>query len=210
VLLGLQVTTGSGDASRDYADALVNALSAEAGEPVGMGRVTPETPMLQDVLDPSVPLEITVHDDFDFWIDGSPDEMNPDVRASLERAKEYANPTAKLTGVEAAYWTQMGAKEHLRWIMPTPENDLLNALARLHAAGADDLGPDTRYVGMFRACGVVAPVWDLPLGMGADAVEEPAAAFGARLAEALADTSPLSDVQRSARAGLTNRQVTLR
>ena len=210
ILLGLQVTTGSGDASRDYADALVNALSAEAGEPVGMGRVTEETPLLQDVLDPSVKLDVTVHENFDFWIDGSPDEMSGDVRASLERAKEYANPTAKLTGVEAAYWTQMGSKEHLRWIMPTPENDLLNALARLHAAGADDLGPDTRYVGMFRACGVVAPVWDLPLGMGAEATEAPAAAFGERLAEALAESSPLTDEQRRARAGLTNRQVTLR
>jgi len=210
VLLGLQVTTGSGDASRDYADALVNALAGEAGEPVGMGRVTAESPLLQDVLDPAVKLDITVHDDFDFWIEGSADDLSPDVKASLERAKEYANPTAKLTSVEAAYWTQMGAKEHLRWVMPAPENDLLNALARLHAAGADDLGPDTRYVGMFRACGVVAPVWDLPLGMGSDATEEPARAFGGRLAEALADTSPLSDAERSARAGLTNRQVTLR
>ena len=210
ILLGLQVTTGSGDASRDYADALVNALAAEAGEPVGMGRVSEETPLLQNVLDPSIKLDITVHDDFDFWIDGSPEEMSPDVRASLERAKGYANPSAKLAGVEAAYWTQMGAKEHLRWIMPTPENDLLNALARLHAAGADDLGPDTRYVGMFRACGVVAPVWDLPLGMGAEATEGPAAAFAGRLAEALADSSPLTDDERRARAGLTNRQVTLR
>jgi hypothetical protein len=210
VLLGLQVTTGSGDASRDYADALVTALAGEAGEPVGMGRVTAESPLLQDVLDPSAKLDITVHDDFDFWIEGSADDLSADVKASLERAKEYANPTAKLTSVEAAYWTQMGAKEHLRWVMPTPENDLLNALARLHAAGADDLGPDTRYVGMFRACGVVAPVWDLPLGMGSDATEEPARAFGERLAEALADTSSLSDVERSARAGLTNRQVTLR
>lgn len=210
IMLGLQVTTGSGDASRDYADALLNALAAEPGEPVGMGRVTEESPLLQDVLDPSVRLDVTVHENFDFWIDGSPEDMSPDVRASLERAKEYANPTVKLTGVEAAYWTQMGAKEHLRWIMPTPENDLLNALARLHAAGADDLGPDTRYVGMFRACGVVAPVWDLPLGLGAEATEEPAQAFAGRLAEALADNSPLSDDQRRARAGLTNRQVTLR
>ena len=210
VLVGLQVTTGSGDASRDYADALVNALAGEAGEPVGMGRVTAESLLLQDVLDPSVKLDITVHDDFDFWIEGSADDLSADVKASLERAKDYANPTAKLASVEAAYWTQMGAKEHLRWVMPTPENDLLNALARLHAAGADDLGSDTRYEGMFRACGVVAPVWDLPLGMGAEATEEPAKAFGDRLAEALADTSPLSDAERSARAGLTNRQVTLR
>lgn len=210
VMLGLQVTTGSADPSRDYADALVNALAAEPGEPVGMGRVSVETPLLQDVVDPTVALDITVHDDFDFWIEGSADELSRDVQASLERAKEYANPTAKLASVEAAYWTQMGSKEHLRWIMPTPENDLLNALARLHAAGADDLGPDTRYVGMFRACGVVAPVWDLPLGMGADATEEPAKAFGERLAEALADDSPLTGEQRRARAGLTNRQVTLR
>ena len=210
ILLGLQVTTGSGDASRDYADALLGALAAEPGEPVGMGRVTEESPLLQDVVDPSAKLDVTVHENFDFWIDGSPDDMGPDVRASLERAREYANPTAKLTGVEAAYWTQMGAKEHLRWIMPTPENDLLNALARLHAAGADDLGPDTRYVGMFRACGVVAPVWDLPLGMGPAATEEPAQAFAERLADALADSSPLTDEQRRARAGLTNRQVTLR
>jgi len=210
VMLGLQVTTGSGDASRDYADALINALGSEAGEPVGMGRVTPESPLLQDVLDPSVALDVSVHEDFSYWIEGSADDLSPDIQSSLERAKDYANPTAKLTSVDSAYWTQVGAKEHLRWVMPTPEADLLNALARLHAAGVDDLGPDTRYVGMFRSCGVVAPVWDLPLGMGADATEEPAKAFAERLGNALADDSPLSDSERSARAGLTNRQVTLR
>jgi len=75
VLLGLQVTTGSGDASRDYADALINALSSDPGEPVGMGRVTAESPLLQDVLDPAVKLDITVHDDFDFWIEGSADDL---------------------------------------------------------------------------------------------------------------------------------------
>jgi hypothetical protein len=63
---------------------------------------------------------------------------------------------------------------------------------------------------MFRAQGLVCPVWDLPLGMGAEATEEPAARFGERLAEALAQTSPLTDAERRARAGLTTRQVTLR
>jgi len=63
---------------------------------------------------------------------------------------------------------------------------------------------------MFRSCGVVAPVWDLPLGMGADATEGAATVFAERLGNALADHSPLSDAERSARAGLTNRQVTLR
>jgi hypothetical protein len=63
---------------------------------------------------------------------------------------------------------------------------------------------------MFRAHGLLAPVWDLPLGTGAEVLEEPAAAFHAALRDALADTSELSASERSARAGLANRQVTIR
>ena len=104
----------------------------------------------------------------------------------------------------------MGTKEHLRWVMPEPEDALLDALARLHAAGRDQLVPDGRLVGMFRAHGLLAPVWDLALGTGAEVLEDPAAAFAAALAEALADTSPLTAEERAARSGLANRQVTLR
>jgi hypothetical protein len=209
IMLGMQVNVGSGDASRDLADALLAALEAAPGEPVALGRVTADSPRLQDVIDPDVPLEITVHEDFEFWIDGA-DEVGDDVRASLERAGAYAHPTVKLESVPSAYWTQMGEKEHLRWVMPEDEEALLNALARLHAAGEDSLGEGTRFVGMFRAQGLVCPVWDLPLGTGAAAVEEPAKAFGERLAAALADDTPLTNEQRRARAGLTTRQVTLR
>jgi hypothetical protein len=53
-------------------------------------------------------------------------------------------------------------------------------------------------------------VWDLPLGTGAEVLEEPAAAFHADLRDALAHTSELSASERSARAGLANRQVTIR
>jgi hypothetical protein len=63
---------------------------------------------------------------------------------------------------------------------------------------------------MFRAQGLVCPVWDLPLDTGAEAIEAPAAEFGDRLTAALADTTPLTDAERRARAGLTTRQVTLR
>jgi hypothetical protein len=209
VLLALQTNVGSGDASRDVADALLFALAAEPGEPVAVGRVTSDSPRLQDLIDPAVPLEITVHDTFDFWIDGAAD-LSDDVRASIERASAYAHPTVKLSSVPSAYWTQIGEKEHLRWIMPHDEEPLLDALARLHATGEDSLGEGTRFVGMFRSQGLVCPVWDLPLGMGAEAVEGPAAAFGERLDAALADGSPLSSAQRRARAGLTTRQVTLR
>jgi hypothetical protein len=94
--------------------------------------------------------------------------------------------------------------------MPEPEGPLLDALARLHAAGRDRLVEDSRLVGMFRAHGLLVPVWDLPLGTGAEALEEPADAFATALEEALADESDLSQEQRAARAGLANRQVTLR
>jgi hypothetical protein len=209
ILLGMQVNVGSGDASRDLADALLAALDAEPGEPVAIGRVTAESPRLQDLVDPALALEITVHDTFDFWVDGA-GGISDDVRASLERANSYAHPTVKLSSVPSAYWTQMGEKEHLRWVMPHDEETLLDALGRLHADGEDSLGEGTRFVGMFRSQGIVCPVWDLPLGTGAAAIEDPASAFGARLDAALADTSPLTNEQRRARAGLTTRQVTLR
>lgn len=208
ILLGMQVNTGTGDPSRDLGSALARALEADPGNPVPPARETANAPRLQELVEASVPLEVSVHQGFDFWIDA--DDISDDVRASLERANSYAHATARLAGVQAAYWTQIGEKEHLRWVMPEDEHALLNALARLHAADASALADGTRLVGMFRSLGVLAPVWDLPLGFGAQACEEPAAAFSQRLSAALEVTAPLTDAQRRARAGLTTRQVTLR
>ncbi|MDP1878872.1 MAG: DUF5926 family protein [Actinomycetota bacterium] len=207
IVLALQVTVGSGDASRDLADALGRALVAEPGEPVALGRVTAHSPRLQGLVDPDAVLDITVHEDFEFWIEDA-ESMADDVRASLDRARSFAHPTARLEGVAAAYWTRMGEKEHLRWVMPHDEERLLDALARLHASGADSLGEGTKLAGMFRAQGLLCPVWDLPLGTGSEAVEAPAASFGERLAEALAQSTPLTSDERRARASM--RQVTLR
>ena len=91
------------------------------------------------------PLEVTVHDGFDYWIDEK--DRDAATAAALEQANGAAHPTTRLTGVEAAYWTNVGPKEHLRWVMPEPEDDLLDALARLHAAGKDELAEGSRLVG---------------------------------------------------------------
>jgi len=208
VLLGLQVQTGTGDASRDLGSALARALEAEPGNPVPPARDVADAPRLQELIDPDAPLVVTVHENFDFWVESG--EMSDEVRASLERAGSHVHPTARLTSVEAAYWTQMGEKEHVRWVLPHDEAPLLDALARLHAADRSALEPGTRLVGMFRACGLLVPVWELPFGFGAQAAEEPIAAFATRLAAALEQDGPLSDAERRARAGLTSRQVTLR
>jgi len=208
ILLGLQVNTGTGDASRDLASALLSAIATEPGNGVAPSRDFASPYRLQDLIDPAKKLDITVHENFDFWIER--DDVTDEVRASLERASAHAYPTARLTSVEAGYWTRMGEKEHLRWVTSFEEESLLDALARLHAAKSDDLGTDTKFVGMFRAQGLVTPVWDLPIGFGAEGCEAPIVAFEKRLLEALADSSPLTDDQRRARSGLTTKQVTLR
>ncbi|MFD7864073.1 DUF5926 family protein [Streptomyces sp. NPDC059783] len=208
VLLALQNDTSSGDLSRDLADTLQRALAAEPGSPVPPRRVTEEGPRLQDLLDADAPFAPVVHEGFEFWV---PDAENAtaEVTASLERANDAAIPTALLSGVDAAYWCETPEKNHLRWVMPHPEEQLLDALARLHAAGGSSLGEGTRLVGSFRAHGLMVPVWDLPSTMGAEECEKPAAAFAERLAGALASDAPLTAEERRARGGLTNRQVTL-
>ncbi len=209
VFVGLQTPTSSDDASREIADALIRALASEHGAPVPPARPGPG-PRLQDVLVADAPLTVTVHSGFDFWIEGSGADPTADVTASLERANASVVPTQRLTSVDAAYWCRIGPKEHLRWVLPYDEEPLLDALARLHVAGEDTLGDGTRLIGTFRAHGLLVPVWDLVPGAEADDVEEPAAAFAARLTEALAETGDLTVQERHARAGLTNRQVTLR
>jgi hypothetical protein len=208
VLLGLQNNTASGDISRDLADVLRRALRAEPGSPVAAERVPADGPRLQDLLDPDAPFTPTVHDGFEFWLENA-ENSTPEVAASLERANQAAIPTARLSGVDAAYWCETPERNHLRWVMPHPEEKLLDALARLHAAGASSLGEETRLVGSFRAHGLLVPVWDLPRTVGADDVEKPAAAFAERLAEALGTDAPLTPEERRARSGLAHRQVTL-
>jgi hypothetical protein len=208
VWLGLQVQHNFGDPARDLGAVLLKALESEPGV-VGLTDPPGAGPRLQDLVAGET-LDVTVHDGFEFWTADVPDEDRAAAAAVLEQANSAASPTARLDGVEAAYWTHVGTKEHLRWVMPEPEGPLLDALARLHAAGRDVLVDGSRFVGMFRAHGLLTPVWDLPVGTGSAVLEEPAARFAADLREALADTGELTAEERSARAGLANRQVTLR
>ncbi|HEX3221684.1 MAG TPA: DUF5926 family protein [Nocardioides sp.] len=208
VWLGLQVRHAFGDPSRDLGAVLEKALAAD--EPGVVGLVDPPGPgaRLQDLVEDR-PLEVIVHQGFDWWL-GDVSERDDDLAAALEQANGAVAPSARLTSVEAAYWVDAGAKEHLRWVLPQDETSLLDALARLHVSGDDGIAEGSKLVGMFRAHGLLVPVWDLEPGTGAEALEEPLAALEGRLTEALGQTSDLSAEERSARAALANRQVTLR
>lgn len=204
--LGLQVASRSGDASRDLAHVLELVVTAAPGTSVAPLELAGPGPRLQDLLDPA-PLDVTLHDGFDYWLAGAGDD--PDVQESMERANASVVPTARVAGVTSAYWCRMRERSHLRWVLPEDEEPLLDALARLAVTGGLSLGEGTRYVGSFRAHGLLVPVWDLPLAMEADAACAPAAAFRSRLDEALSGPALTAD-ERRARAGLLSRQLTLR
>jgi hypothetical protein len=208
VWLGLQVRHGFGDPSRDLAAVLEKALAAD--EPGIVGLVDPPGlgPRFQDLVGDD-PLEITVHDGFAFWLDDVA-ERDDAMVAALEEADAAAAPAARLTSVEAAYWTDAGSKEHLRWVRREPEAALLDALARLVTAGEASIAEGSKVVGMFRAHGLLVPVWDLPAGTGAEALEAPVVEFERRLEAALATTADLSAEERATRSELANKQVTLR
>jgi hypothetical protein len=212
VVLGVQVQGSSDDLSRDLGTALAAALEAPAGAPVDPGPIGgagSTGPRLQDLLDPAAPLEVTVHQDFGFWLEGV--EAEQSMLAALQQANEAVQPTERLDGLGAAYWVRpSGERAHLRWVRPEPEEPLLDALARLRAAEQLTLGPGTRYAGAFRAHGLVVPVWDLPADTPAAEWAGAAAEFQDRLEQALASSAPLSVDERRARAGLLSRQITLR
>ena len=213
ILLGMQVQTRSGDLSADLARALRWARTAEPGSALPVVAQGGDAVRLQDVLDADAGLDLPLHADFSWWLPAD-DAAGPsaEAAATLERANAVIMPTEAVVadGVRAAYWVDAGAKAHLRWVRPEPEERLIAALARLQAAGRLDLGAESRYAGSFRAHGLLVPVWDLDRELHAKEWGTPAAAFATRLEEALADDTPLTDAQRRARDALAGKQVTLR
>jgi hypothetical protein len=212
--LGLQVQTRSSDISRDLGRSLKWLLDAKEGDVLGVPDTTTppsadEHARLQDLLTPGAELDVTLHQDFAWWLPEDADATG-DVAVSLERANAAIMPTERLGS--GAYWVLAGEKAHLRWVRPEPENLLLQALARLSAAGELGLGEGSRYAGSFRAHGLLVPVWDLDPEAHAREWAEAKDALGARLETALKslDGEPLNATERRARDGLIGRQLTLR
>ncbi|QOK22948.1 topoisomerase II [Janibacter indicus] len=209
VLIASQSGSSSGDPSRDLAQALLTALAAEPGAPIPqLPRTTAETPRLQDLVDTSAPFDITVHEGFDFWVDGQ--EVSGEAAASLERANESVVPTTPIAGTPSTYWCRIGERTYIRHVLADDEESATTALARLHAKGEAHLDEDRRLLGMFRAGGLVVPVWEVAADSEPTEHEGAVADFATRYAAAAATTDDLTADERRARSGLLSRQVTLR
>ncbi len=202
IWVGLQVAHNFGDISRDLAHVIDLARETEPGHPVRM--TDPGVgPRLQDIIDPKAPFKVEIHEGFDYWLEGV--DASEGAAEALAEANDTIAPTVHLTSVDGAYWTEMGPQRFLRWVMTGDETKLLDALARLRAADADTLGEGTKLIGHFRAHGLLVPVWEFE--HDAADLEKPVVEFEQRLAKALADDSPLTTEQRSARSALISRQV---
>lgn len=208
LMIGTQAGGSSGDASRDLVSQLLATAATEPGMPVpSLPQPTLETPRLQDVVDQSTPFRAQVHEGFEFWVGDA--ELEGEAKDSLERANASAIPTVRL-GDDSAFWCKIGERTYVRIVLPEDEDTATNALARMHAAGTDDLGEGTRLLGAFRACGLLVPVVEIDPEVAPVDYEQPLRAWRERYAAALATDEVLTHDERRAKAGLLNRQVTLR
>ena len=213
ILVAMQTSMHSGDASRDVAAAVLATIDLSEGQALRAEGLPEPGPRLQDILDTSEPPVVSVRETFDFWVDprgGVGDaQTRQAIEDAIEHAKDEITPTRPVPGVEHAYWCRLGTKEFVRWVRGEDEDEFFNAFARIHAARESDLEEGARFVGAFRANGLAIPVWELVPGTEAEELTEPLQTMGGRLDAALADESPLSPEDRRARAGIISRQVNL-
>jgi hypothetical protein len=209
--VGVQVQAHSADLGADLAASVAWVRDAAAGESLTAANPGSDTPALADVIDADAPLDITVHQDFNWWIPEGV-EPAPEVATTVQHANAAIMPSARVEaeGVVAAWWVDAGEKAHIRWVRPENEDDLMLALARVHATGGLHLGEGSRYAGSFRTHGLLVPVFDLDREKHANEWAAATVELGQRLAEALAVDAPLTTEERRARDGLRGRQVTLR
>lgn len=213
--VGAQVQLQSDDPAADLAASILWTQDAEPGASLDAatdsGRES--VPALAEVIDPKATLELTVHQNFDWWV---PEGVQPDpqVAATIEQANQAIMPSARLDlpaeAAGAAWWVDAGEKAHVRWVRPEDEDALMAALARVHAAGGLNLGAGSRFAGSFRTHGLLVPVFDLDRERHPSEWVGPTTEFGERLAEAVATDAPLTSAERRSRDGLRSRQITLR
>ncbi|MGC5248874.1 DUF5926 family protein [Gordonia sp. DT219] len=215
-LVALQTDPDPDDLSGALAAAIAWAAHAgPGGEYRHGGETTPDgaaRPALTDVLKADAELEIVVHGDFAWWFPPG-NEVPPEIAAMLERANDTVLPTARMhvsSGNGAPWWVDAGERAHLRWVRPEPEDEVMTALARLHAAGQLSLGEGSRFAGSFRTHGLLVPVFDLDNERHHEEWYDELDRFDGRLTEALAATTELTLDERSSRDGIRGRQVTLR
>lgn len=211
--VALQVKGRSHNPGRDLAYALNWAKDARPGETLQSTVADGTQPDLSELIDTDAKLDVQIQDDFNWWV---PEKA--DVPVEVQHAIQQANETVVITrrveaDVPGAAWfaDQGGGKTYIRWVrVDDDETALLNALARIAAAGNLALGEGTKFAGVFRTHGLVVPVWDLPVdARPEDYVAELERVDGLISAD-LGNDAQLNPEERKQLENIKSRQVTIR
>ena len=208
LMVAVQAIASSGDASLDIADRIMASLELEEGQTFTQIDLPEQgAPRLQDILDPAGYGDFEVRNDLEFWV-SEKEREDPEVVAAIAATKDRLIPMAEVAGVRGAFWARL-QREFVRWVRTDPEDAVLAALARLQSRR--ELGWEgARFVGAFRACGLLIPVFELDRGTEAEELETPMAEFAKVFEKEIASDAPLTPEERRAKAGIISRQVTLR
>ncbi|OKL46622.1 hypothetical protein BSR29_07320 [Boudabousia liubingyangii] len=206
-LVALRSNANTGDYSHDAGSVLKALLELEPGQPLENFDIREAGPKLQEVIE-TTDAEFAITESFDFWVE--PEKLeDPEVQDALKRAAEEAIPSVQVPGTESAFWCRMN-HDFVRWVRLEDENKVFDALARLKVKDEANLGEGTRFIGAFRTCGLLVPVFEMEERTEAADLEKGAAEFEKRLQDALKVSESLTDEERRARAGLVSRQISLR
>ena len=133
-----------------------------------------------------------------------------DLARALERARIMPSYRINPDVPGAVWWIDPGERAHIRWIRREDEGPLLDALARVHAADNLSMGEGTKFAGVFRANGVLVPVWDLDNTKAHDSWNAVIEDANRRIDAAMKSDEPLTAAERKSRETIVSRQVTIR
>ena len=209
--VALQAQRRGDNPNRDLAYALNWVKQAEPGQSLEVGVSDGTEPALEDILNKDTEADITVAQDFGWWLTEE-NRNNPQIAATLQRANDSVLPSERIDAniKGAAWWIDPSDKAHIRWVRQEGEEQLLNALARLHAAGELHLGEGSKLAGVFRTHGILVPVWDLDRTREAASWQEGLEALDPKIEEALAKDTPLTADEQKAKQTIQSREVTIR
>ncbi|APT93440.1 preprotein translocase subunit SecA [Corynebacterium phocae] len=214
--VGLQVQSHTQNPGRDLAYALNWVKEHGPGSTLQSTAADGSQPKLEELLEEDSVLDIKTYQDFSWWMpEGA--QVPPQVAQSMRAANDSVIPSHQV-GLDAegfvgtAFWANAGGnKAHIRWVRPVEDEDaLLAALSRVAARGDLHLGEGTKFAGVFRTHGIVAPVFDLDPAVDHKSYEDQLARVNAALEEELGNDAQLTADERKQLENIKSRQVTLR
>ena len=212
-LVALQVQSRSHNPGRDLAYTLNWVKDAQPGQSLGSTIADGTEPPLTEFLDPATGLEVTEHQDFNWWLPEGAD-VDMATRQAMQNANDAVIESHRVRAdVPGSVWwaNPGGGKAYIRWVRVDDNEDAtLRSLACVAARGELSLGEGTKFAGVFRTHGIVAPVFDLAPEVPFDSYAAQLERVDAALEKELTNDAQLTADEHRQLQNIKSRQVTIR